>query len=184
MFGEYQISHQQEWGYSCKKDGIEIWKFSGRGYLYTEIFKRSDQIYFGTAGLGGYFYILNINTGNPILKLRTGGTTVIKQCGDYVYLYTDVGRKKSGLACVNLSDGKILEDIELPGAASIDSVLEVYENKAYTITFQYKNNAVEHAVHNKGSGLCLRRPRNPLFSDLHQRHGQPGDLLLHYQSSG
>lgn len=146
VFGEYQISHQQEWGYSCKKDGIEIWKFSGRGYLYTEIFKRSDQIYFGTAGLGGYFYILNINTGNPILKLRTGGTTVIKQCGDYVYLYTDVGRKKSGLACVNLSDGKILEDIELPGAASIDSVLEVYENKAYTITFQYKNNAVEHAV--------------------------------------
>lgn len=96
--------------------------------------------------MGGYFYILNINTGNPILKLRTGGTTVIKQCGDYVYLYTDVGRKKSGLACVNLSDGKILEDIELPGAASIDSVLEVYENKAYTITFQYKNNAVEHAV--------------------------------------
>ena len=146
VFGEYQISHQQEWGYSCKKDGIEIWKFSVRAYLHTEIFKISDQIYFGTAGLGGYFYILNINTGNPILKLRTGGTTVIKQCGDYVYLYTDVGRKKSGLACVNLSDGKILEDIELPGAASIDSGLEVYENKAYTITFQYKNNAVEHAV--------------------------------------
>ncbi len=35
------------------------------------------------------------------------------------------------------------------------------------------HNCRKRNCHNKGSGLCLRRPRNPLFSDLHQRHGQP-----------
>lgn len=146
VFDEYQISHKGEWGYSCKKDDVEIWRFSGRGYLYTDIFRRSDQIYFGTAGSGGYFYILNISTGNSILSLRTGGTTVIKQRGACCYLYTDVGRRKSRLACVNLSDGRILEDIELPGTASVDSVLGLHEDSIYTITFQFKKGAVENAV--------------------------------------
>ncbi len=146
VFDEYQISHKGEWGYSCKKDGVEIWQFSGRGYLYTDILRISDKIFFGTAGFGGYFYILNLSTGNPILSLRTGGTTVVKQCGALCYLYTGVGGRKSRLACLNVSDGRILEDIELPGTASDDSVLKLHENNVYTVTFQYKECYVENAI--------------------------------------
>lgn len=146
VFDEYQISHKGEWGYSCKKDGVEIWQFSGRGYLYTDILRIYDKIFFGTAGFGGYFYILNLSTGNPILSLRTGGTTVIKQRGDLFYIYTGVGKRKSKLACINASDGRILEDIELPGIASCESVLELHENSIYTVTFQYKKGYVENAI--------------------------------------
>lgn len=145
-FEEYQIRHKGEWGYSCQKNGTEIWKFVGHGYLYTGMFRKADHLYFGTAGAGGYFYILDIHTGVPVLSLRTGGTTVILQRGSCGYLYTGVGKKKSQLICVDFSSGEIMDEIELPGTVSSYSVLGLWEDCIYTVTFQYKKGCVINAV--------------------------------------
>ena len=149
VLNEYQVRHKGEWGYICQKDGQDIWTFGGRGYLYTDMQREGDNLYFGTAGAGGYFYILNIHTGVPILSLRTGGTTVIQRRGSHAYLYTGVGQRKSQLICVDLISGSILDEIELPGIASDRSALGMRENHVYTITFTYKKRygAVKDALY-------------------------------------
>ena len=75
IFGEYTISHYGEWGYMCKKNGQLLWKKSLKGYLYTEIVLNQNNIVFGTAGQGGHFYSLNIDTGDIIFDFNTKGTS-------------------------------------------------------------------------------------------------------------
>lgn len=145
-FGEYQVVHKGERGYACRKDGTQIWKFVGQGYLYTDIFRQADNLYFGTAGAGGGFYIIDICTGTPILSLRTGSTTVIQQRGSCSYIYTGIGKKKSRLLCVDISRGEILDEIELPGTASSYSVLGQWENYMYTVTYRYQKGCVKNAI--------------------------------------
>lgn len=146
--GEYQIRHKGQWGYICQKGGTDIWKFAGRAYLHTDMQREGDNLYFGTAGAGGYFYILNIHTGVPILSLRTGGTTVIQRRGSHAYLYTGVGQRKSQLICVDLISGNILDEMELPGIASDDRVLGLWEDCIYTMTFEYKSKRYYDQVKN------------------------------------
>lgn len=148
VLNEYQVRHKGEWGYICQKDGQDIWKFGGRGYLYTDLRREGNNLYFGTAGAGGYFYILNIHTGVPILSLRTGGTTVIQRRGSHAYLYTGVGQRKSQLICVDLISGNILDEMELPGIASDDRVLGLWEDCIYTMTFEYKSKRYYDQVKN------------------------------------
>ena len=153
---EYQVRHKGEWGYICQKDGQDIWTFGGRGYLYTDMQREGDNLYFGTAGAGGYFYILNIHTGVPILSLRTGGTTVIQRRGSHAYLYTGVGQRKSQLICVDLISGNILDEMELPGIASDVRVLGLWEDCIYTMTFEYKSKRYYDQVKNViYSGIAL-----------------------------
>lgn len=147
-FGDYQIFHKGEWGYVCRKNGEALWKFSGHGYLYTEMFCKGDHLCFGTAGAGGYFYILDLPTGAPVLRLQTGGTTVVLQEGGRGYLYTGVGKRKSQLVCIDFSTGETLDTIDLPGTATADSVLGMWDGCIYTVTFQYEKwgGSVRNAV--------------------------------------
>ena len=142
--GDYTISHKGEWGYTCEKDGVKIWDFSGRAYLYTDILQWNNRVYFGTAGQGGYFYILDLESGQPILSLRTGGTVDIKRRGAYCYLYA--GKQKPQVVCVDLASGKVCDSADLPGKLSGYDVLGFHDDKLYTITFQYKEGRVSKAI--------------------------------------
>lgn len=134
-FGEYEVQHKGEWGYLCKAGKQKIWEFNGRGYLYTDIRKWQDRIFFGTAGCGGYFYILDLQSGTPIMTLRTGGTTVIGQNHSLCYLF-QCGTKPQ-LLCVDLTQGRVVDSIILPGKATDYSALTYADGHIYTVTFRY-----------------------------------------------
>lgn len=135
-FGEYAIQHKGEWGYTCNVADQLIWEFSGRGYLYTKILRHHDFLYFATAGHGGYFYLLDIHTGNPILSINTGGTAAIAEKSGLCYV---LGKKpQPQLYCVDLNKGCIQETLSLPGCPKSYSVLHIWKDKLYATTFEYK----------------------------------------------
>ena len=113
IFGEYTISHYGEWGYMCKKNGQLLWKKSLKGYLYTEIVLNQDNIVFGTAGQGGHFYSLNIDTGDIIFDFNTKGTSKYFDANNSYY-FCSVDNKSTQIFRIDYN-GKILENIEVDG---------------------------------------------------------------------
>ena len=113
IFGEYTISHYGEWGYMCKKNGQLLWKKSLKGYLYTEIVLNQNNIVFGTAGQGGHFYSLNIDTGDIIFDFNTKGTSKYFDANNSYY-FCSVDNKSTQIFRIDYN-GKILENIEVDG---------------------------------------------------------------------
>lgn len=146
QYDAYQISHKGNFGYQCTRNGIPVWTFKGQGYLYTDIFRGNDRLYFGTAGQGGYFYILNLETGEPLTKIKTGGTASIVRSGECCYiLHNEKGAK---LLCIDLTDGSIKNEVALPGKSCTDSILKEIDGRIHGITFEIKNGFMQHAYWN------------------------------------
>lgn len=133
-FGEYSLCAQGSWGYLCKKDGKEIWHFKGRASLATDIHICKDSLYWGTSGAGGYFYILDAESGEPKLSLQTGGTRIFCQNEDLCYLGRRI-KNKSYIACVSLTETKVTEEFPLDGVFTDNSTLYLHDNTLYVITF-------------------------------------------------
>ena len=147
-FEDYTISHTSQWSYICKKAKETVWKFKGYAWRYTTIERFGDNIYFGTAGQGGYFYLLNLHTGAPLLKLKTGGTiNIYARRENRLYLLQQ--EKKAYLVCIDLSDGTILERLELPGKAHQDSAIRLIGDTIHCVTFTYKGGPVKVALWNR-----------------------------------
>lgn len=136
-FGEYRISHYGQCGYMCEKNGETVWKFQGRAYLFTDMVLWNDLLLFGTAGRGGYFYVLDIHSGKPVFSIKTGGTTGFVQVGDLCYVLQESGQ--ANLLCVDLSAGEIRSQCALPGVATENSRIELIGSHIHTITFSYSN---------------------------------------------
>jgi hypothetical protein len=148
-FGDYTISHTSQWSYVCKRGAETVWTFRGYAWRYTTIERYGDNIYFGTAGQGGYFYLLNLNTGEPLLKLKTGGTVnIYARRENRLYLLQQ--DKKAYLVCVDLKDGIVLERLELPGKAHQHSAVKLIGNTVHAVTFTYqKTGPVKEALWNR-----------------------------------
>ena len=114
VFGEYTISHYGQWGYMCKKNEKLLWKKSLKGYLYTDIIVNQSNIVFGTAGQGGHFYSLNIDTGEIVFDFNTKGTSVFYQVNNSFY-FCSTDNKSTQILRIDYS-GNILEKIEIEGA--------------------------------------------------------------------
>lgn len=142
----YTISHSGYFGYQCEKDGQSLWVFRGQGYLYTDICFREDRVFFGTAGQGGYFYVLDMNTGNSLAKIKTGGTASFVTVGDRCYVLSN--GKTAKLLCVDLTDGSICGEAELPGKASVYSRLRLIDGRIHAITFSRKKDILHNAIWN------------------------------------
>lgn len=135
-YGEYCISHKGEWGYSCHKDGRVMWEFKGYGWLYTDILFWKNRLFFGTAGQGGYFYVLDLETGNLLTKIKTGGTKSFVQAENLCYVLCN--EKNARLICVDLQNGKVREKLELPGKSKESSIVKIIDSKIHTTTFEIK----------------------------------------------
>lgn len=134
-FEDYTISHTSQWSYVCKRGTEEIWRFQGYAWRYTTIERCGDNIYFGTAGQGGYFYLLNLHTGELLLKLKTGGTVYIyARREDKLYLLQQ--DKKAYLVCVDLNDGTT-KRLALPGKVHQHSSIRLIGNTVHAVTFFY-----------------------------------------------
>lgn len=141
---DYCISHKGNFGYQCTKDGNVLWEFWGQGYLYTDIFFREDRVFFGTAGQGGYFYVLNLKTGEAMANIKTGGTASIIAVEDCCYVLTN--KKTAKLLCVDIKDGCIRWEMELPGKSSAYSRLKRIDGKIHAITYSYKRHSLQCAI--------------------------------------
>lgn len=146
--GEYRIEHKGQCGYRCIRDGKEVWTFCGRAYLYTEIYRWRDRIFFGTAGNGGYFYMLDIHTGAALVSIKTGGTASIARLGDVCYVASKVQRNRSKLLCIDLWTGKILEELDLEGEVNECSRLQLLDGQIHVVTFLYDGNHLRRAIWN------------------------------------
>lgn len=147
-FADKTISHTSGWSIACRRGGERLWSFKGYAWRYTNIERYGDNIYFGTAGQGGYFYLLDLNTGEPLLKLKTGGTVNMYARRDNL-LYLLQQEKKACLVCVDLSDGAVLERLELPGKAQQHSAVALIGDTVHAVTFTYKGGPVKDALWNR-----------------------------------
>lgn len=148
-FDDLAISHKSEWSYVCKRGEEPVWTFKGYAWRYTNIERYGDNIYFGTAGQGGYFYLLELRTGKPLLKLKTGGSVNIYARRDNL-LYLLQQEKKAYLLCIDLNDGTILERLELPGTVNDACAVMLLGDTVHAVTLFYKNNrSFSHACWNR-----------------------------------
>lgn len=121
-----------------------VWKYQGKGYLYTDFFRFEDVVFFGTAGCGGHFYILSLLNGKLLLDINTGGTSRIICSGAFCYIY--LTGKKSALIKVDLRSHTI-ESLSLPKTATIDSQLAINGDKIYMILYDVKGSDLPGAVY-------------------------------------
>lgn len=143
-FDDFCISHKGQSGYICKKNGEKLWAFNGKAYLYTDINKWNDRVFFGTAGNGGYFYVLDIEDGTKVSDIKTGGTTSIAQKGNLCFVLSN--EKSAVLLCVDLNDGAIKQKINLAGKANMYSKIQLMDDKLHAITFEYSRGVLQNAV--------------------------------------
>lgn len=136
LFEDYCISHKGMMGYRCLKNGKKLWDFQGRGYLYTEIYKHENRVYFCTGGSGGFFYALDIESGQQIVSVKTSGTQCVERIHNKCYFLAY--DKKTSLICVDIQNGEIVESFDLPGKSTIDCRLQRIGDELHAITFQHK----------------------------------------------
>lgn len=143
-FGEYTIIHKGNCGYICKKNGSKIWEFVGKAYLYTDIVRWNDRLIFGTAGNSGHFYVLNIENGEPLICIKTGGTKNFVQIDNLCYVLSN--SKNAQLLCIDLSNCKTISQCDLPGIATSNSKLTIEDNHIQTITFEFTKSQLKGAI--------------------------------------
>jgi hypothetical protein len=138
-FGEYTVINDVgQWGYNCYKNGEHIWKKSLWAYLYTEIERHGDTLVLGTAGQGGHFYGLDIETGEVRFDFNTKGTARYFVYGeDFVFLSHE---KNGRTRILRISQsGEVLDSMEIPGYSSeYDRPTEIIGDKFYILTLKVK----------------------------------------------
>jgi hypothetical protein len=139
--GEFTIFHKGNCGYICQRENTKLWEFTGRAYLYTDMMRWKDRLFFGTGGYGGYFYILDICSGVPLVAIKTGGTRCIAHVNNLCYVLRN--EKHAQLLCIDLSDGRLVSQCDLPGIATLDSRMTMIGNEIHVITFNISHSKGE-----------------------------------------
>ena len=139
----YCVKAKGQSSYVCEVDGHVLWSFAGQAYLYTPILRCEDNICFGTAGKGGWVYIISLHSGEVVAKVKTGGTVSLVQIGNRGYFLANSPSAK--LMCIDLITGNILQEVHLGGKNDY-SPLQLIENTLHTITFEYKNSILTKAM--------------------------------------
>lgn len=141
--GDYVVRERGERSYVCERNGVKQWKFSGPAYLYTPMVCFRDSLIFGTAGNGGHFYVLSIETGEKIADIKTGGTVAFAQQNNLCYFLVNDPNAK--LVCLDVLSGQIVDEVYL-GGKNTYSPLQLIGNQLHTVTFYFKNRMLEKAI--------------------------------------
>lgn len=143
-FGKCRIEHKGNCGYVCKTNGIPMWEFRGKAYLYTDIVQWNNRVFFGTAGNSGYFYVLDIESGKNLVSIKTGGTRSFVQLGNLCYILSN--EKNAQLLCIDLSSGRTIGHCDLPGTATVNSKIAIVDNLIQTITYDFAGQIPRSAI--------------------------------------
>lgn len=146
-FDDYQISHKGDWGYLCTKGNTKLWDFMGKAYLYTDIYRWQNRIFFGTGGHGGYFYVLDLDDGSVLLSINTGGTSSIVQLDNLCFVTCkEEKRSCSKVLSIDLRDGHVQQELDIYGNTTKDSKLQLLDDQLQIVTFEYRKNKLQNAI--------------------------------------
>jgi outer membrane protein assembly factor BamB len=86
-----------------------LWKQNIKGYLYTDVTVKGSLIFFGTAGKGGAFYTMNIDTGEVLVEFNNGDASEYSWSKSNIIIKD----KKGNLVKLNPRTGEIINVLKL-----------------------------------------------------------------------
>jgi len=127
-FGDYALCMTSPFKLECKSvsTGEIVWSLRLTAYLYTEFELKDGILYFGTAGKGGRFYGVSMESGHEIFAYDTGGTTCWAWHKGYVRLID----RKGDLLFLNPKNGTMMKRLHFRGLKV--ALGKIYENCIYT----------------------------------------------------
>jgi hypothetical protein len=114
-------------------DNILLWKLKIKGYLYTDILLKENNFYFGTAGKGGAFYCVELESGIKLTEFSNSDSSQFTWHQNTVYL-KDI---KNNLIQIQANNGKILNYLKLKDKLFYAPIL-IDKNYLYTTVFDKK----------------------------------------------
>jgi hypothetical protein len=135
-FGDKYLKYNQRSTIECfdKESHKNIWKVKFKGFIYTHIELKNNYLLFGTAGRGGAFYCIELETGKIITEHINGGCKFYEWQNNSIILKD----KKGNLQQINPFTGEILQTLILKDKVFFAPILV---DKQYIYTSVYNKNA-------------------------------------------
>ena len=140
------IKYKSEHYIECLENGKALWQFKHWAYLYTDIIEKNGCIIFGTDGMGGRLYCLDIQNGKLISETKTHFSGFYDFNGFNWYSDDLVIYGKGTLAVLNPFSGEIVDEHKIPTKFPYRSYLQVIDGYAYCCV---------HTDNNEASVLCF-----------------------------
>ena len=109
-FGNIEVYMHSAFIMACRvaDSGKVIWKTKLGAYLYTDVDEKDGILYFGTDGMGGKFFAVNLSDGIIKYSYNTRGTSNFIYYKDYVLL----SNEKNKPVLINRNDGTLYKKLE------------------------------------------------------------------------
>ena len=109
-FGNIEVYMHSAFIMACREadSGKVIWKTKLGAYLYTDVDEKEGILYFGTDGMGGKFFAVNLSDGSIKYSYNTRGTSNFLYYKDYVLL----SNEKNKPVLININDGTLYKKLE------------------------------------------------------------------------
>ena len=132
IFGDKEIRcNTNERFIKCWSNDNILWKFTTWAWLYTEIIEKNGCIIFGTDGMGGRLYCLELETGKLISETKTQHSAFYDFRGFNWYNDNVVVYAKGVLAVVNPFTGEVVDNHKIPTKYPYRGLLKVLNGYAY-----------------------------------------------------
>lgn len=143
IFGEFNIHMASNFIMECTSQHAQttVWKLKLNAWLYTDISERSGILYFGTAGRGGRFYGVSLNSGSVLFSYDTGGTTEFHWYQGNVLLVD----RKGDIILLDSKNGIEIKRFTFKLTGSKKCKLNAFtqmliiDNKLYAVAYSNKN---------------------------------------------
>jgi hypothetical protein len=131
------IRYNGRMGIECLENisGKLIWKHKLKGYIYTKIEYKKGCLIFGTAGMGGALYCIELTTGNIKRDVSNGGVSHYEWFQDTIFI-TD---SKYNFQRVDPYSNKTIDRLDLKDKMTGYSPVKVDDNRVYTVVFNKKS---------------------------------------------
>jgi hypothetical protein len=137
-FDGYHLSYNNRSTFECfdKNTGAFKWKIRTKGFLYSEIYLKNNCLVFGTAGNGGAFYFIDLESGQVLSEFNNGDASQFAWMNDLVILKD----KKGNLVKLSPENNLVVEQLDL-------------KEKLFYAPFLIHNESVITTVYNKKTGF-------------------------------
>ncbi len=144
-FGDKYLTYNQRSTIECfyKTTYEKIWKAKFKGFIYTNIELKNNCLLFGTAGRGGAFYCIELETGKIITEHINGGSSNYEWQKNSIILKD----KKGNIQQINPFTGEILKTLILKDKLFYAPIL---------VDKQYIYTTVYNKKFNSGQLICLQ----------------------------
>lgn len=139
--GSKIIRSKNSYFVECIENRSQIWQIRHRGFLFTDFIERNGCVIFGTDGWGGGLYSIELNTGNVLCDLNTGGTTFYDWHNGDIVLFA-----KNKLLKINPFTSRIIDEHPISKKFPYHTVIKVIDDYVYGVVFTNDN---------QGAVLCL-----------------------------